>query len=125
MGKNAPTLPETAAFLEAAQAAGPRDHALACLLTLNGLTVEAVCGARASDLRGQEGRGELAVSLVGGRPVAMPIPPRTLSALEDHLAGRDEGPLLLADDGSPLGIQDAHGIVRRLVRAAGLGHRLD
>ena len=45
MGKDAPTLEETAAFHEAAPAAGPRDHALACLLTLNGLEFAAICSA--------------------------------------------------------------------------------
>ena len=124
MGKNAPTLPETAAFLEAAQAAGPRDHALACLMALNGLPLEAVCAAEVADLRDDGSGMLLAVSLTGGPPVTVPLPPRTVHAIEDHLEDRDEGPLLLADDGSPLGLGAAHGIVRRLVRAAGLGHRL-
>ena len=50
MGKNAPELVEIAAFLEAAEEASARDHALACLLALNGLSIQAVCGATVAGL---------------------------------------------------------------------------
>lgn len=41
---------ELVRFLEAAEAASPRDHALACLLGLNGLRISEACGADVGDL---------------------------------------------------------------------------
>jgi integrase/recombinase XerD len=41
---------EAVRFLAAAQAASARDHALACLLTLNGLRVSEACAADVADL---------------------------------------------------------------------------
>jgi integrase/recombinase XerD len=124
MGKDAPTLEETAAFLEAAQAAGPRDHALACLLALNGLEFAAICSATVEDLADADGQRFLHVSLTGGRPMPVPLSARTAAAIDEQLDGRAGGPLLLADDGGPLRPADAAAIVRRIVHAAGLGHRL-
>lgn len=124
MGKDAPTLEEVAAFLEAAASCGPRDHALACLLALNGLEMQAVCAARVADLHDEAGRRTLSVSLTGGTPTAVPLAPRTAAAIDDHLEGRTEGPLLLADDGAALQRHAAAQIVRQIVHAAGLDYRL-
>ncbi|HUR85488.1 MAG TPA: hypothetical protein VMY78_09095 [Solirubrobacteraceae bacterium] len=125
MGKNSPELVEVAAFLEAAEEAGARDHALACLLALNGLSIRAVCGASVDGL-GQlaDGTRTLAVSLTGGPPTPIPIAPRTAGAIDEHLDGRTKGPLLLNDDGMPLQGHAAAAIVRRIVHAAGLDYRL-
>lgn len=127
MGKNSPSLPEVAAFLEAAQSAGPREHALACLLALNGLPMHAVCRARVSDLVDDHGqRAWVSVSLTGGRPTPIPLDPRTARAIEEYLDGRCEGPLLLSEDETrPLDQREASTVVRRIVRAAGLAYRLD
>lgn len=124
MGKNAPTLNELAAFLEAAEASGARDHALACLLGLNGLSEHAVCAATVGDLGEQNGERVLLASLTGGAPVSVPLAPRTAAAVDAHLDGRQEGPLLLGDDGGPLTEVAAAQIVRRIVRSAGLDYRL-
>jgi integrase/recombinase XerD len=125
MGKNAPELVEIAAFLEAAEEASARDHALACLLALNGLSIQAVCGATVAGLRRlADGTTTLAVSLTGGPPRSIPIAPRTAGAIQRHLDGRQEGPLLLDDDGGPLQAHAAAAIVRRIVHAAGLDYRL-
>lgn len=125
MGKDAPTLEEVAAFLEAAASCDPRDHALACLLALNGLAMQAVCAARVADLHDEEGARTLSVSLMGGPPTAVPLAPRTAAAIDAYLEGRTEGPLLLADDGSALQRHAAARIVRQVVHAAGLDYRLD
>ena len=125
MGKNAPELVEVAAFLEAAEQAGARDHTLACLLALNGLSVQAVCGATAAGLRHlADGTPTLAVSLTGGPPTPIPIAPRTAAAIDEYLDGREQGPLLLGDDGTPLRAPAAALIARRIVHAAGLDYRL-
>ena len=128
MGKDAPSLQETAAFLEAAEAMGPRDHALACLLALNGLPLTSVCGTRASDLRDDGEQRTVLVSLTGEhgeRRMPVPLAPRTAAAIDEHLDGRDEGPLLLDDHGRPLSGPAAAVIVRRIVHAAGLEYRLN
>jgi integrase len=124
VGKNSPTLEETAAFLEAAQRSGPRDHALACLLALNGLSMHAVCSAQVSSLGAAGDRRTLSVSLTGGSKTAIPLAPRTADAIDEQLDGRGDGPLLLADDGRPLAGHDAARIVRRIVHDAGLEYRL-
>ena len=125
MGKNSPELTEIAAFLEAAEEAGPREHALACLLALNGLAIVGVCGATVADLgKLKDGTTTIAVSLTGGRPTPIPIAPRTAAAIQEHLDGRTEGPLLLDQDGRPLAGHAAQAIVKRIVHAAGLDYRL-
>jgi integrase/recombinase XerD len=125
MGKDSPELAEIAAFLEAAEAAGAREHALACLLALNGLSIPAVCGTTVAGLGClADGTRTLAVSLTGGPPTPIPIAPRTADAIEEHVGGREEGPLLLNDDGTPLQGHAAAAIVRRIVHAAGLDYRL-
>lgn len=124
MGKNAPTLEEVAAFLEAAEEAGDLEHALACLLALNGLSLRAVCSAGVADLEQHDETIVLKVSLTGGAPTPVPLAPRTARALEEHLGARRGGPLLVSEDGVPLSPPEAAQMVRRIVRDAGLGHRL-
>ena len=124
MGKNAPTLEEVAAFLEAAEEAGDLEHALACLLALSGLSLRAVCGANIADIEQHDETSVLHVSLTGGAPTPVPLAPRTARALEEHLGVRHGGPLLVSEDGVPLTPAGAAQIVRRIVRDAGLGHRL-
>lgn len=50
-----PDREEAVRFLAAAQAASARDHALACLLTLNGLRVSEACAADVADLVSRHG----------------------------------------------------------------------
>ena len=124
MGKDAPTLQEVAAFVEAAEAAGELEHALACLLALNGLPLRAVCDARVADLEAQGDEHQLHVSLTGGPRVPVPLAPRTAAALEEHIGHRHGGPLLVTEGGVPLTPDDAAQIVRRVVHDAGLSYRL-
>jgi site-specific recombinase XerD len=131
VGKNAPTLAEVAAFLEAAEASGARDHALASLMTLNGLAASSVCEATVSDLGRRGDAPTLTVRLtVGGRPTPIPLEPRTAHSIDAYMDDRDDiehhpdAPLLLADDGGPLQPWEAAAIIRRIARAAGLSYRL-
>ena len=59
VGDDSPTLGldllEARRFLQAAEMAGPRDHALVCLLLLNGLRVSEVCTAHVTDLSSERG----------------------------------------------------------------------
>jgi integrase/recombinase XerD len=115
---------EAVRFLDAAEAAGPRDHALACLLLLTGLRVTEALAADVEQLGTDRGHQVLAVTVKGGRYRLVPLAPRTAHALAEHLAGRTCGPLLLANDGGRLTRQQAARIVARLARRAGILKRV-
>lgn len=115
------------ALLEAAAGAGVRDHALACLLVLNGLRISECIAVAAGDLG--EGRGHRVVRVrrKGGAMVDVPLAPRTSAALEAlaELRASDAGGVLFVDgEERPLDRFDAARIVRRLARRAGVRHRV-
>ncbi len=122
VGDDSPTLgldlTEARRFLQVAETAGPRDHALVCLLLLNGLRVSEVCTAQVTDLSSERGHRVLAVTRKGGRRDLVPLAPRTLAAVEKHLEERTDGLLVLANDGGPLNRFQATRAIRRLTRAA-------
>ena len=122
VGDDSPTLgldlTEARQLLEASETAGPRDHALVCLLLLNGLRVSEVCGARVSDVSWERGHRVLSVVRKGGRRDLVPLAPRTLAAVDEHLEARDTGFLILANDGEQLNRFQATRAIRRLSRAA-------
>jgi integrase/recombinase XerD len=122
VGQDSPRLgldrAEAVGFLDQAEGTDPRDHALACLLTLNGLRVSEACEANIEDLGQQRGHRTLTVTRKGGRREEIPLAPRTVAAIDAHLGGRASGPLLLSNDGGRLNRFDAARIVRRLARAA-------
>jgi site-specific recombinase XerD len=107
-------------LLLAAADAGPRDHALICLLLLNGLRVSEACSARVEDLGSSRGHVTVRVTRKGGRDAVIPLAPRTADAVAAASADRTTGPLLRDYDGNPLDRHDAGRIVRRLARRAGL-----
>jgi integrase/recombinase XerD len=111
---------EAVRFLDAAQAAGPRDHALVCLLLLTGLRVNEALAADVEELGTDRGHQVLAITGKGGRRRLVPLAPRTAHAIAEHLAGRAGGPLLLANDGRRLTRQQAARVVARLARRAGI-----
>jgi integrase/recombinase XerD len=111
---------EAVRFLAAAQAASTRDHALACLLTLNGLRVSEACAAEVVDLGVERAHRVLAVIGKGGQRTLVPLAPRTVRAIDAALGGRTDGPLLVSNTGGRLDRHDAARIVARLARRAGL-----
>jgi integrase/recombinase XerD len=111
---------EAVRFLAAAQATSARDHALACLLTLNGLRVSEACAADVADLRVERAHRVLAVIGKGDQRTLVPLAPRTARAIEVALGDRADGPLLLSNTGGRLDRHDAARIVTRLARRAGL-----
>jgi integrase len=125
VGKNAPTLLEVARFLEAAQALGAREHALASLLCLHGLPLSEVCQAWVSDLRRSGPAWTFRIALGPGmHRAAITLAPRATAALAAYLGERAMGPLFLDDDGLPLRPETASGLIRRIVHASGLDYRL-
>jgi integrase/recombinase XerD len=111
---------ELSHLLDVAEAAGPRDHALVCLLGLNGLRVSEACGADVGDLGQERGHRVLVVIRKGNRRATVPLAPRTLAAVQAHTGARTNSPLLLANDGTRLDRHDAARAIRRLARAAGI-----
>jgi len=128
VGDDSPTLgldwTEARRLLDAAERAGFRDHVLVCLLLLNGLRVSEVCTALVSDLSSERGHRVLTVVRKGGRRDLVPLAPRTLAAVEEHLDGRTDGLLVLANDGGPLNRFQATRAIRRLTRAADIAKHI-
>jgi integrase/recombinase XerD len=123
VARDSPTLgldrEETVRFLAAAQAASARDHALACLLTLNGLRVSEACAADVADLRVERAHHVLAVVGKGDQRTLVPLAPQTVRAIDAALGGRADGPLLVSNNGDRLDRHDAARIVARLAAAPG------
>src|SRR3954452_10164891 len=121
---------EAARMLTAAAAASPRDHALICLLLLNGLRVTEACLANVGDLGSERGHTTLSLLRRGDVGEVIPLAAQTERALRDHLGGRHRGPLLTSGGPVPpdldqaglearrLDRHDATRVVRRLARRA-------
>lgn len=114
---------EARAFLAAAETEGPTEHALACLLLLNGLRVTEAIRSDVTDLDTEQGHRVLRVLGKGGARRVTPLAPRTIAAVDALTAERDSGPLLLHGDG-PLDRHTAARIVARIARAAGIDKRI-
>jgi len=115
---------ETVRFLAAAEGASARDHALSCLLILNGLRVSEACTADVADLRMERAHRVLAVVGKGDQHTLVPLAPRTVRAIDAALGGRTDGPLLVSNTGGRLDRHDAARIVARLARRAGLAKHI-
>jgi integrase/recombinase XerD len=103
---------------------GPREHALVCLLALNGLRVSEVCGADIDDLGHERGHAVLAVTRKRGKKALAALAPRTTVAVAAAIGDRLEGPLLLDQAGARLDRHDAARIIRRLAHAVGNTKRI-
>jgi integrase/recombinase XerD len=116
---------ELAAFVEAAAATGPRDHALAALLCLNGLRVSEVCRADAADVAILDRHSVLEVVQVNDGRAVMPLAEKTAAAVATYLGQRQSGPLLFDNSGRErLDRHDVARVVRRLAKAAGVAGRV-
>lgn len=114
---------ELGQFLVEAGLAGGRDHALACLLGLNGLRVSEACNADIERLGFERGHHTLLVDRKGGKRATIPLAPRTYRAIMLVVDERTSGPILLGNHGR-LDRFEAYRIVRRLARRAGIAHRV-
>ena len=111
---------ELSAFIAQGAAAGPMDHALACLLGLLGLRVSEACSIDIEDLGTDRGHRTVTVLGKGSKLALMPLPPRVARALDLAAAERLSGPLLLSQAGSRMNRHAATRIVRRLAKRAGI-----
>lgn len=81
-------------LLLAAREVHPRDFLLVSLLGLNGLRVSEAVKASVDDLSVSGGHRTLHVVRKGRKRGVVPLAPIVVEAIDDFLAGRDEGPLL-------------------------------
>lgn len=115
---------ELGQFLVAAGLAGGRDHALACLLGLNGLRVSEACNASIENIGLERGHHTLLIDRKGGKRAIIPLAPRTYRAVLLVTDGRQSGPILFGNDGERLDRYGAYRIVRRIARKAGVAHKV-
>jgi len=111
---------ELGAFLVQAGLTGTRDHALACLLALNGLRVSEALGADIDDVGLERGHHTLRVLRKGGSTVTIPLAPRTARTVYLAIGERVEGPIFVADSGGRMNRHQAARVVRRLAKHAGI-----
>jgi site-specific recombinase XerD len=115
---------ELGAFIAQGGAAGPMDHALACLLGLLGLRVSEACGVDIENLGIERGHRTVFIIGKGNKPALIPLPPRVARAVDAARENRLEGPLLLSRAGLRLDRHAATRTVRRLARRAGITKRI-
>ncbi|MBV8985412.1 MAG: tyrosine-type recombinase/integrase [Acidimicrobiia bacterium] len=111
---------ELGAFVAQGAAAGPVDHALACLLGLLGLRVGEACGIDIGDLGFERGHRTVTVVGKGAKVALIPLPPRVARAIDQAAGERLSGPLLLSRSGRRLDRHAATRIVHRLAKRAGI-----
>jgi integrase/recombinase XerD len=111
---------ELGAFLVQAGLSGARDHALACLLALNGLRVSEAIGTNVDDLGLERGHHTLRIVRKGGNTVIVPMAPRTARMVYLAVGERVEGAIFVTDSGERMNRHQAARVVRRLARHAGI-----
>ena len=112
---------ELGMFLVQAGLSGRRDHALACLLALNGLRISEALNADIEALGVERGHRTLNITRKGGKIVTIPLAPRTARAIDLCVRERHDGPILQNWDGTRrLDRHAAARIVRRLAKASGI-----
>jgi integrase len=111
---------ELGAFLFQAGLSGAQDHALACLLALNGLRVSEAIGTDVDDLGLERGHHTLRIVRKGGSTVIVPLAPRTARTVYLAVGERVEGPISVADTGERMNRHQAARVVRRLAKRAGI-----
>ena len=116
---------ELGMFLVQAGLSGGRDHALACLLALNGLRISEALNSDIEDLGLERGHRTLTITRKGGKIVTIPLAPRTARAIDLYVGERSEGPIFLNRDGRRrLDRHAATRIVKRLAKHAGIEKKI-
>jgi site-specific recombinase XerD len=115
---------ELGAFLVQAGLSNHRDHALACLLALNGLRVSEALGCDITDLGLERGHHTLKVLRKGGKQIIAPLAPRTARTAYLAVGERQAGPIFTMDSGQRMDRHQAARIVARLARRAGIDKRI-
>lgn len=115
---------ELGAFIAQGAAAGPVDHALACLLGLLGLRVSEALNIDIEHLALERGHRTVTVMGKGSKLAVIPLPPKVGRAVDLAAGERSSGALLLGVSGERLNRQAAARIVRRLAKRAGVAKHI-
>lgn len=108
-----------------AEKTSKRDHAICCLLGLNGMRVSELVGIDIERLGRDRGFYTVTILRKGGKTQTLPLSPRTAWAVEEHIGDRTGGPLFLNRRGDHrLPRFSVNCIVKRLVRTAGIDKRI-
>lgn len=119
------TRTEFADLLRAAEHHPPRDHAVICLLGINGMRVSEVCGIDIEHLEMYQGQWIIKILRKGGKKQLVPLAHRTAWQLEQAIGSRESGPVFLDHSGTQRIDRRAAGrIVDRVVRDAGIRKRI-
>lgn len=122
---NGLTRTEFADLLKIAGAEPARDHAIICLLGLNGMRVSEVCGIDIEDLDRFQGQRTVAITRKGGKRQIIPLAPRTAWQVELTEGDRTSGPLFLDHTGEARLDRRAIGrIIDRVVRQTDIRKRI-
>jgi len=111
---------ELGMFLVEAGLSSTRDHALACVLALNGLRVSEALGADIGDMGLERGHHTLRIIRKGGKSELIPMAPRTARTVYLAVGDREDGPIFLNSDGGRMDRHHAARIVKRLAKRAGI-----
>ncbi|MGC8513853.1 MAG: tyrosine-type recombinase/integrase [Acidimicrobiales bacterium] len=111
---------EVGSLLVAAGLGPAAEHALICLLALNGLRVSEAIGANIEALAVERGHRTLTILRKGAKTVTIPVAPRTARAVDLAIGERATGPIFTTADGRRLDRHGAARIVRRVARRAGV-----
>ena len=107
-------------LLAHAQKVGGISPAMVGLLFVNGLRVSELCAADVTDLSWSAHHRILTVQGKGAKVVDVPLPPVVVYAIEEHLEGRELGPLLLNAAGGRLTRFSVRDRLATLCRQAGV-----
>lgn len=122
---NGLTRPELLRVLDLAKASCPQDHAIMCILGLNGIRVGELTAIRIEDI-GRDG-GYHTVKIVREKSqegAVIPLAPRTSWAVEQTMYGRKSGPLFMLRGELPMDRRGVDRIVKRLAKQAGIDKRI-
>jgi integrase/recombinase XerD len=113
---------EGMACLDAAQQAGPLEHALWCVLLLLGPRASEVCALNVESIGKEQGQPVIFMDRAkGNRSANVPLVPRAAWAIELYLGTRSTGPLFLKPRKEErLDPASSNRIVKRVARAAGI-----
>lgn len=108
------------ALLAVARADGLRSSALISLLALNGLRIDEALARDVGDLDVERGHRVLRLVRKGGQRATAVLSAPTVHAIDEYLAGREDGPLFITKTGKRMDQPAAWRLVRRLARTAGV-----
>jgi integrase len=118
------TRTEFADVLKVAEDLPPREHAIMCLLGLNGMRVSEVVGIDIEDLGRHKGQRTVKITRKGGKSQVIPLAPRTSWQVEQTCGDRTAGPMFLSLYGGRIDRRAIGRIVARACRKAGIQKRI-